>query len=101
MSITPASPFLHTPALPHEVALPRLSIQVLGDRFAEALEACHCAAASAGGEDWSAHALHTPVMGTSYVFRFGDAVASLRFAALAAAALEPRLPTSLLGALGR
>jgi hypothetical protein len=97
----PASPFPHAPALPHEVALPRLSIQVLGERFEEASEACRCAAAGAAGEDWSAHAVHTPFAGTSYVFRFGNAMASLRFSAAAAAALEPRLPASLLGALGR
>jgi hypothetical protein len=101
MSIIPSAPFLHAPALPHEVALPRLSIQVLGERFAEALADCRSAAANAGGEDWSAHAVHTPVAGTSYVFRFGNAMASLRFAAVTAAALEPRLPTGLPGALGR
>ncbi len=101
MSIIPDAPLLHAPVFRHEVALPRLSFHVLGERFAEAFAACRCAAASAGGEDWSAHAVHTPVAGTSYVFRFGNAMASLRFAAAAAAALEPRLPARFLGALER
>jgi hypothetical protein len=99
MSIIPDAPFVHAPDLPHEVALPRLSIDVLGRRFENAFVAYRCAAADAAAEGWTAHAVHTPGAGTSYVFRFADAIASLRFAALAAAALEPRFPTELFGAM--
>ncbi len=98
MSIIPDVPFAPAPILPYEVALPRLSIATLGERFDEAFANCRRAATALAGEDWSAHAVHEAGGGTSYVFHFGDALASLRFSAAAAAALEPKRPLRLISA---
>jgi hypothetical protein len=79
---------LRPAALPHEVALPDLSLRVLGRGFAAAFDACcRAAARAAAGEGWTASPVHHAGLDTSYVFRFARPMASLRFSAEAGAAI--------------
>ena len=68
----------------HAVHVPDLSFRVLGDSFGTTFEACRRVARTVAGEEWAASAVHEPVLGTSYVFRFACPMASLRFSAQAA-----------------
>ena len=73
-------------SLPHAVHLPDLSFRALGDGFGPAFDACQGAARALAGDGWTAEAVHEPGRGTSYVFRFACARASLRFSVRAAVA---------------
>jgi hypothetical protein len=84
---------LRPAALPHEVALPDLSLRVLGRGFGAAFDACRRAAArAAAGDGWGVSAVHRAGLGTSYVFRFAGPMASLRFSAEAGAAIAACRP---------